>query len=195
MPWKHCASTELHRGPCRGPVQSCRPWKIDPDPMEESDVGVLHFKDTFQCARDRHGLRTAWSLMSCACETTVVFLPNRSMASIQTLSSMCWMCMSCRLEIHVFVDKDQHARKSELCWSLSSTLLARCRCRDVAPNVSLVNEVQCGTGTEWRDLIGQQCVGKEHANFLTQVPQDNGHTITHDWTGSFFLPHDTEMGL
>ena len=111
----------LSSGPLQSIRSSCRPWKIDPDPMEESDVGVLHFKDTFQCARDRHGLRTAWSLMSCACETTVVFLPNRSMASIQTLSSMCWMCMSCRLEIHVFVDKDQHARKSELCWSLLST--------------------------------------------------------------------------
>ena len=24
-----------------------------------------------------------------------------------------------------------------------------------APKISLVNEVQCGTGTEWRDLIGQ----------------------------------------
>jgi len=26
-----------------------------------------------------------------------------------------------------------------------------------APKISLVNEVQCGTGTEKRDLIGQQC--------------------------------------
>jgi len=56
----------------------------------------------------------------------------------------------------MFVDKDQHARKSELCWSLLSTLRARYRCRNVgAPKISLVNEVQCGTGTEWRDLIGQ----------------------------------------
>jgi len=38
-----------------------------------------------------------------------------------------------------------------------STLLARYRCRDIgAPKISLVNEVQCGTGTEWRGLIGQQ---------------------------------------
>jgi len=38
-----------------------------------------------------------------------------------------------------------------------SALLARCRCRGIgAPKISLVNEVQCGTGTEWRDLIGQQ---------------------------------------
>jgi len=59
----------------------------------------------------------------------------------------------------VFVDKDQCTRKSELCWSLLSTLLARCRCRDIgAPKISLVNEVQCGTGTEWRDLIGQHYV-------------------------------------
>jgi len=56
----------------------------------------------------------------------------------------------------VFVDKDQCTRKSELCWSLLSTLLARNRCRDIgAPKISLVNEVQCGTGTERRDLIGQ----------------------------------------
>jgi len=63
--------------------------------------------------------------------------------------------MSCRPEIYVFVDKDQHTGKSELCWSLLSALLARCRCRDIAPKISLVNEIQCGTGTEWRDLIGQ----------------------------------------
>jgi len=57
----------------------------------------------------------------------------------------------------MFVDKDQHTRKSELCWSLLSTLLARHRCCDIgAPKISLVNEAQCGTGTEWRDLIGQQ---------------------------------------
>jgi len=56
----------------------------------------------------------------------------------------------------MFVDKDQYTRKSELCWSLLSTLLARYRCRDIgAPKISLVNEVQCGTGTEWRGLIGQ----------------------------------------
>jgi len=30
------------------------------------------------------------------------------------------------------------------------------------------------------------CVGKEYANFLIQVLQDNGYTITHDWTGSIF---------
>jgi len=53
----------------------------------------------------------------------------------------------------MFVDKDQCTRKSELCWSLLSTPL----CRDIgAPKISLVYEVQCGTGTEWRDLIGQQ---------------------------------------
>jgi len=52
-------------------------------------------------------------------------------------------------------DKDQHTRRSEL--SVGACHLARCRCRDVgAPKkISLVNEVQCGTGTEWRDLIGQ----------------------------------------
>jgi len=34
---------------------------------------------------------------------------------------------------------------------------ARCRyCGIGALKISLVNEVQCGTGTEWRDLIGQQ---------------------------------------
>jgi len=33
-------------------------------------------------------------------------------------------------------------------------LLARYRYRGM-PKISLVNEVQCGTGTEWRDLIGQ----------------------------------------
>jgi len=39
-------------------------------------------------------------------------------------------------------------------------LLARCRYRGVgAPKISLVNEVQCGTGTEWRDLIGQHIGG------------------------------------
>jgi len=58
----------------------------------------------------------------------------------------------------VFVDKDQYARRSELCWSMLSTLLvwmsiSRCRCAPM--KISLVNEVQCGTGTEWRDLIGQ----------------------------------------
>jgi len=29
-------------------------------------------------------------------------------------------------------------------------------------------------------------VGKEHALFLMQVLQENGYTITHDWTGSIF---------
>jgi len=59
-----------------------------------------------------------------------------------------------QLEIYVFDDKDQHARRSELCWSMLST----CGCRGIgAPKISLVNEVQCGTGTEWRDLIGQHC--------------------------------------
>jgi len=52
----------------------------------------------------------------------------------------------------MFVDKDQSTRRSELCWSMLST----CGYRAVgAPKISLVNEVQCGTGTEWRDLIGQ----------------------------------------
>jgi len=70
--------------------------------------------------------------------------------------SSCWMCMSCRLETCMFVDKGQHARKSELCWSMLSTLLvllwlsAPCRC--AAPKISLVNELR---GTEWRGLIGQ----------------------------------------
>jgi len=33
---------------------------------------------------------------------------------------------------------------------------ARCRYRGIgALKISLVNEVECGTGTEWRDLIGQ----------------------------------------
>jgi len=55
----------------------------------------------------------------------------------------------------MFVDKDQHAGRSELSWSLSSALL--CGHRGVGvPKISLVNEVQCGTGTEWRGLIGQQ---------------------------------------
>jgi len=55
----------------------------------------------------------------------------------------------------MFVDKDQSTRRSELCCSMLSTLLVwilRCRCTD---KIYLVNEVQCGTGTEWRDLIGQ----------------------------------------
>jgi len=59
----------------------------------------------------------------------------------------------------MFVDKGQHARKSELCWSMLSTLLvllwlsAPCRC--AAPKkISLVNEVL--VGLEWRGLIGQQ---------------------------------------
>jgi len=82
------------------------------------------------------------------------------MASIRTLSSVCWMCVSCRLvEIYIFVDKDQYTRKSEL--SVGACYLARYRCRGVgAKKISLVNEVQCGTGTEWRDLIGQQTLGK-----------------------------------
>jgi len=33
-------------------------------------------------------------------------------------------------------------------------LLARYQYRGM-PKISLVNEFQCGTGTEWRDLIGQ----------------------------------------
>ena len=37
-----------------------------------------------------------------------------------------------------------------------STLLCGCGYRGIgALKISLVNEVQCGTGTEWRDLIGQ----------------------------------------
>jgi len=57
----------------------------------------------------------------------------------------------------MFVDKGQYTRKSELCWSLLSTLLvllwmSRYRC--AAPKISLVNEVL--VGLEWRDLIGQQ---------------------------------------
>jgi len=101
--------------------------------------------------------RTTWSLMS-MCKITVIFLPNRR--SIRTLSSMCWMCMSCRLETCVFVDKGQCARKSELCWSLSSTLLvllwcmSTSRCRCAPKKISLVNEVL--VGLEWRGLIGQQ---------------------------------------
>jgi len=47
-----------------------------------------------------------------------------------------------------------------------STLL--CGCRAVgAPNISLVNEVQCGTGTEWRDLIGQQSTPAATASQMT----------------------------
>jgi len=63
-------------------------------------------------------------------------------------------CPSCRLvEICMFVDEDQCTGRSELCWSLLSAPLAGCRCRRC--KISRVNEVQCGTGTEWRDLIGQ----------------------------------------
>jgi len=36
------------------------------------------------------------------------------------------------------------------------------------------------------DDFGVSYVGKEHANFLIQVLQDSGYTITHDWTGSIF---------
>jgi len=39
---------------------------------------------------------------------------------------------------------------------ICSTTTTRCGYRAVgAPKISLVNEVQCGTGTEWRDLLGQ----------------------------------------
>jgi len=37
-------------------------------------------------------------------------------------------------------------------------LLWTSRCRCAPKKISLVNEVQCGTGSEWRDLIGQQSV-------------------------------------
>jgi len=54
----------------------------------------------------------------------------------------------------MFVDKDQSTRRSELCCSMLSA--TRYRYRGIgAPKISLVNEVQCGTGTEWRGLIGQ----------------------------------------
>jgi len=68
----------------------------------------------------------------------------------------CIYPVGCR-DLHV--DKDQCTRRSELCWSMLSTLLVwmpHCRCAPI--KISLVNEVQCGTGTEWRDLIGQHLV-------------------------------------
>jgi len=57
-------------------------------------------------------------------------------------------------------DEDQHAKKSELCWSMLSTLLvplwiSTSRCRCAPKKISLVNEVLLGL--EWRDLIGQHC--------------------------------------
>jgi len=85
---------------------------------------------------------------------------------------------SCRLQRSTCGDKDQCTRKSELCWSLLSTLLARCRHRGVgAPKISLVNEVQCGTGTEWsklpkamsRRLVGAQIGRGASENGLTVV--------------------------
>jgi len=36
------------------------------------------------------------------------------------------------------------------------------------------------------DDFGVSYVGKENASFLMKVLQDNGYTITHDWTGSIF---------
>ena len=38
----------------------------------------------------------------CQYKITTIFLPNRSMASIRTLSSICWMYISCRLEIYMW---------------------------------------------------------------------------------------------
>ena len=65
-------------------------------------------------------------------------------------------------------------------------LLAKCRCRGVgAPKISLVNEVQCGTGTEWRDLIGQQKggdYGNHQATLNFQLPE-HVSSITFDGTG------------
>jgi len=58
----------------------------------------------------------------------------------------------------MFVDKEESTRRSELCWSLLSTLLV---CLDewiassLPSQISCVNEVQCGTGNEWSGLIGQ----------------------------------------
>jgi len=62
----------------------------------------------------------------------------------------CWMSV----EIYMFVDKDQYARRSELfVGACQTTLLCGYRCRGIgAPKISLVNEVLCGTGTEWRGL-------------------------------------------
>jgi len=34
-----------------------------------------------------------------------------------------------------------------------------------APKISLVNEVQCETGTEWRGLIGQQHPPTSHSHY------------------------------
>jgi len=36
------------------------------------------------------------------------------------------------------------------------------------------------------DDFGVSYVGKVHSNFLIQVLQDSGYTITHDWTGNIF---------
>jgi len=113
-------------------------------------------KDTFQSTRDRS--RTAWNSISCVYrKKAIIFLPNRSNRFELLLVYVGYMCIypvGCR-DLHV--DKDQYTRRSELCWSMLSTLLvwmSRCRCASI--KISLVNEVQCGTGTEWRDLIGQQ---------------------------------------
>jgi len=44
--------------------------------------------------------RTTWSLMSCMC-TKQLLCFAKSIASIRTSSSTCWMCVSCGLEIHM----------------------------------------------------------------------------------------------
>jgi len=94
----------------------------------------------------------------------------------------------------MFVDKDQSTKRSELCWSLLSTLLARCRYRGIgAPKISLVNEVQCGTGTKWSDLIGQQrCYGA--AIRILVKCSTHTHLRTPSWTlsnssNSYWLSH------
>jgi len=61
------------------------------------------------------------------------------------------------VEIYMFVDKDQCTRRSELFVGACYLYSTRSGYRGIgAPKISLVNEVQCGAGIEWSDLIGQR---------------------------------------
>jgi len=119
-----------------GPWSSIRILWKDRIPLEDlvDEVSFI-LKDTFQSngSRDAVRLQTTWNLThACVTLKAIVFLPNRS--NRFELFLACVGCASCRLETCMFVDKGQHARKSE--WFLLEPVVYSARLDvDVATSV------------------------------------------------------------
>jgi len=90
-------------------------------------------------------------------KSTIIFSFTESIdtSSIRTSSSTVYVGCIYR-DLYVVIKISILEEVSSLLEPVICSTTTTCRyCGIGVPKISLVNEVQCQTGTEWRDLIGQ----------------------------------------